>query len=267
MKRIHLFEFNDMPWFPSFLRKPMIRYLSFITDRFGFYDSSVTKIASIGKESENVIGLCCGAAGDFLSVVEKLTKSTQVKSITLTDKYPDIDAFLRAQNKYPDIISFEKSQIDATKLPDSLLGLRVMYSALHHFKPNLVRAIIKDSIDSEQPIALFDICERKISAIIPIIFITPLVMIVMTILMQPLKMSQILLTYTGILPIIFAWDTTVSYLRAYTVEEIQEIVDSIPGSEKFYWSIGSEKHSKLPFKTTYILGSPQPFCADSSNIV
>ena len=44
MARIHLFEFEDQQWFPSFLRNYMTDFLQFISNKFDIYKPVVPVI-------------------------------------------------------------------------------------------------------------------------------------------------------------------------------------------------------------------------------
>jgi hypothetical protein len=45
MKRLHLFEFEDQPWFPRIVRDGMTDYLKFVANRFDFYKSVIPILA------------------------------------------------------------------------------------------------------------------------------------------------------------------------------------------------------------------------------
>jgi len=42
--RIHLFEFEDLPWFPGVIREGMVDYLRFILGNINFYKPIVPLI-------------------------------------------------------------------------------------------------------------------------------------------------------------------------------------------------------------------------------
>ena len=44
MKRIHLFEFEDQTWFPSFLRNYVTDFLQFLSNKAKVYESVVPEI-------------------------------------------------------------------------------------------------------------------------------------------------------------------------------------------------------------------------------
>ncbi|RLD75829.1 MAG: hypothetical protein DRJ07_17365, partial [Bacteroidetes bacterium] len=51
MKRIHLFEFEDLPWFPDFLRNYMTDFLQFLTNKTKLFQAVIPIIEKGIKKS------------------------------------------------------------------------------------------------------------------------------------------------------------------------------------------------------------------------
>ncbi|MBN2531409.1 MAG: hypothetical protein JXB88_00885 [Spirochaetales bacterium] len=68
MKRIHLFEFMDLSWFPDIFRKMQTNILQIIMTRTKAFDYAIPYMI---KELENtdtniIVDLCSGASGPCL---------------------------------------------------------------------------------------------------------------------------------------------------------------------------------------------------------
>ena len=257
LPRIHLFEFEDQKWFPNFLRKPLLNYLSFLIIKFDVYNSITDELLDFIKEYniKNIVGLCCGGAGDFLSIAERLARSDLYVNVTLTDLYPNRSAFEEAESLYPKMIKGYYDSVDATNVPESIQGLRIIFTAFHHFQPSIAQKIIRDAIEAAEPIAIFEFSDRKLSSVLSTFLVAGITMLFLTPSMRPLRLNQLFWTYTLILPIVQTWDAFVSQLRSYTPHELEKIVKSIEGHEKYDWNIGSSQHQKLPFTITYLMGN------------
>ena len=79
-------------------------------------------------------------------------------------------------------------------------------------------------------------------------FAVPLVPLV-----RPFRVSRVVLTYLlPLIPVLVAWDGTVSALRAYTPDELLELARSTPGSERYVWEAGTAGSA------LYLTGIPEP---------
>jgi len=68
----------------------------------------------------------------------------------LTDLYPNPKSAPHAR------ISWVADPVDATRVPPNLAGVRTMFSAFHHFRPDAARAILRDAFDRSRAICIFE---------------------------------------------------------------------------------------------------------------
>ena len=68
MKRIHLIEFEDQPWFPGFLRNYMTDLLQFLANKSKLFKPSIGILDDMLKSSKenNIIDLGSGGGGGLL---------------------------------------------------------------------------------------------------------------------------------------------------------------------------------------------------------
>src|SRR5271163_2380597 len=100
MRRIHLFEFHDQTWFPSSFRHYVTDALQFGFNLRKVYAPIAPRLQSLldSTGSCSIVDLCSGGGGPWLDLSSKLQcRAQQSKSdnleITLTDKYPNLEAF------------------------------------------------------------------------------------------------------------------------------------------------------------------------------
>ncbi len=254
MARIHLFEFEDQRWFPGFLRNYLTDFLQFLSNKTKMYAPIVPLLVKTLEKSEQkqIIDLGSGGGGGLLWLNQELQKNVPDLKITLTDYYPNIDAFnhtkLQASN-----IDFSTKAIDARNVPVELLGIRTQFLSLHHFQENDAIQILQNAVNSGQPIAIFEAQERSIPSILAMVF-SPISVLLTTPFIRPFKFGRLLFTYIlPLVPLFVLWDGIVSSLRTYSVKEMNQLVDALPNKDTYNWEIGRVKTG--PGVILYLIGT------------
>lgn len=256
MSRIHLFEFEDLKWFPSFLRNYMTDYLQYISNTFDLYKPVVPIIEEGLKHSNTntIIDLASGGGGGILKLNEHLLKKNPNIKIVLTDYFPNIEAF-KLINASANNIEYITTSIDALNVPKSLNGLRTQFLSLHHFRPENAKQILQSAVDNNSAIAVFEAQERNLKSIIFMLF-APLNVLIFTPFIKPFKIGRLIFTYLiPILPLLVCWDGIVSVLRTYSIKELNMLVNNLEKEENFTWKI--DKIKSGPGVITYLLGYPK----------
>jgi len=256
MRRIHLFEIEDQSWLPNVFRNILTDFLKHLNMTFGFYTAAIPLIERVLAQirSKHIIDLCSGASGPWV----KLTKEMDI-FVTLTDKYPNLEAFQQIVAQSDGKIGFIEESVDATDVPSHLDGMRTIFSGFHHFRPDVAKAILYDAARKRKAIGIFEFTERNLRTVLTTPILFPLLIIVLTPFIRPVTFSRFFWTY--IIPIaliIPTFDGVVSHLRSYSPEELKEMVSSI-ASERYKWEIGQvatgvNRRLKLPI--TYLIGYP-----------
>jgi len=256
---MRLFEFEDLGWFPNFLREGMTDYLRFILNAADFYSPATTVIME-GLQNAgqfSVIDLCSGGGG-AIQMVQKNFYNTYKRKlpVILTDKFPNFKAYRILQQKSGGDISYTKDAVDAMNVPAELAGLRTIFSAFHHFDKNQASLVLLDAVKARQPIAVFDGGDKNILTILGIIIIHPIIFFLFTPLFRPFKWSRIIFTYLlPLIPLCTIWDGVVSILRLYRPAALLAIANSIDHN-LFTWKAGNLKN-KMGMKVTYLMGYPK----------
>lgn len=260
LKRIHLFEFHDLPWFPQWMRRCITRLIIVMHNLMRSHEQLAELVSKALQHSSHkkVIDLCSGSGGPMLKAHNLLKEKSQKDSVELllTDLYPDKQlAEKLAHSDSPSGISYLTKPVDAANVDPSQKGVRTMVGSFHHMKPETARSILEDAKENHQPICIFEISDNSAPIFLwwialPInfimaLFITPLV--------RPLRWEQIVFTYIiPIIPLCFAWDGAVSNARTYTLNDMDELLRGLEADD-YKWEKGEIKG-----KTTklYLLGLP-----------
>lgn len=254
MKRLHLFEFEDFPWFPSVIRDSATDYLRFIIEKLRFYDPAVPYIKKALEKSglSEVLDLCSGGGGGMVDVYNELNKDLQKNiSVTLSDKYPNIPAFEEVNRITNGGVKYISTSIDAIDVPPDIKGVRTMFSAFHHFRPEQAKRILKNAVDSNSPVAFFDGAGNSFVIALSIALGHPFIFFFVTPFIKPFKFSRLFFTYIiPLIPITTIWDGIASAFRFYNESGINNLIKDFP---QYYWETGIAK-GKMTVKMRYLIG-------------
>jgi hypothetical protein len=255
VRRRHLIELEDQPWFPATIRDLATDYLQFAQTASGL-DRAMTPLireALAATGSTHIVDLCSGGSGPLTAVIEGLRHEGIPATATLTDLYPNLDAFERAAARSNGAIDYMRTPVDATNVPRDLAGLRTVFNGFHHFRPLDATAILGDAANAQQPIAIFEASRRSLKTLIPVLFM-PLFVWLGTPFMKPVTWRRLAFTYLiPLVPLTCLWDGVVSQLRAYTIDELRELSGAAGSME---WRAGAVPFTHGPGQLTYLIGWP-----------
>lgn len=260
MKRFHLFEFEDQPWFPDWIRVLMTRYLVGLHRAFGTADEVADLIARglQNTSAKQVNDLCSGHGGPYRDVLRALRErhgQADVR-ITLSDLFPNPGVVASFNDDGDEGIRYRAEPVDARSPSDLGDGLRSMVCSLHHMPPDVVRAILSDAAAARQPFLAFEVSDNSSPRLlwwfgVPI---SALLTLCLTPLIRPLSLRQVVFTYLiPILPFVIGWDGGVSNARTYGLADLDELLAEVP-SEDYRWETGTL--GRGPIKRLYLLGLP-----------
>lgn len=257
MGRLHLFELGDAEWLPSSLRGAVVETLSLLTDRFDPYGESLEALADLlaDEEPDRIVDLCAGAGGPWRRLGRLLAERGIAPEVVLTDLHPGLTIRLRGRLGLGDRVRFYSEPVDARRVPDDLVGFRVMFNALHHFEPAAVREIFVDAARAGCPIACLEITERRWRPV-PAIALVPLASVLLTPWLAPRRGARFFWTFgVPAIPLITGLDGLVSCARSYRAEELLRLArEAAPGYE---WRAGRGDTGWLPLRGTWIVGLPR----------
>jgi hypothetical protein len=258
MRRIHLFELEDQPWFPRLIRDAGTAYLRKAAEVSGQARLIAPVLAKAMRRngSKHIVDLCSGGAGPIPAIVEALGDDGAEVSAELTDLYPNTSSLAFASDASDGRIKWRTESVDATALPADLEGTRTLFSALHHFRPAAARAILADAVGSRQPIAAFEVVSRDPLVLLSILF-SPITTMLLLPFLRPFRPGWLIFTYLiPVIPLFVLWDGMVSCFRTYSEPELRELIDGLD-DDGYTWEIGRFKLEPAPVHATYLLGHPK----------
>lgn len=256
MRRLQLFEFSDLPWWPRRLRFLLTGYLQQVTqlaDPFARHEALIAEVMEVSRSSR-IVDLCSGAGGPWRAMHPRLeARLGRPISVLLTDRFPDP----AAAEQVGDVarVSYCEETVDATALPDGMEGVRVVCDAFHHFPPEQARALVEDAVQSGQPIIVLEMMRRSLADVLQTLRI-PLLVWMLVPRLRGLRATDLLMTYVLlIVPLAIAWDGLVSVLRCYTPDELLTLARQTDGGGTYVWKAGSTREG--PVSTTFLVGYPR----------
>jgi hypothetical protein len=261
MNRVHLFELEDQPWFPRILRDAGTAYLEFAARMAGHSAALAPTLeqALAACDEKRIVDLCSGGAGPVGAIVEELARRGIEVHALLTDFYPNEGSLARVAARSSGRIDWRPEPVDAMHVPRELAGVRTLFNALHHFRPEAARGILADAAAAGRPIAIFEVIGRQPAPLIGILF-APLLFALSLPFLRPFRWQWIPLTYLlPILPLFVLWDGLVSCFRVYSPAELHALVDSLEPRHRdaYDWDIGRIRMPGPPVFATYLVGVPR----------
>jgi hypothetical protein len=260
--RLHLFEFEDLEWWPQRWRDYVTDYLSFMLMSDETYEPVVEPLAQAFRRSgaERIVDFCSGACGTSLFVFERVRAALgDSVEIVLSDKFPNLAAFKAATERVPNCRYIDES-VDVTRGPADLDGFRTIFTALHHFQPEQVVAIFANAVARRSPIATFEFTERKASQIAMGAAIIPFLSWFATLRIRPVTAGRLLWTYLlPIVPLTCTWDGVVSSIRSYEPDELLKFAAAADPGQSYTWDVvrSTTRPGHAPFRTTSFIGLPK----------
>lgn len=254
MARLHLFEFQDLKWFPGFLRDYITDFLQFLSNISKLYKPIIPLIEKGIESSGNrlIFDIGSGGGGGLLWLNTELKKKYPDIKILLSDYYPNINAFEYTKKKADNFDYFPEA-IDARNVPTDPKGLRTIFLLFHHFRPADASRILQNAVDSKNAIAIFEPQQRTLPSIVAMLS-SPFIVLAVTPFVRPFKFGRLFFTYIiPIVPICACWEGIASSLRTYSLKEMKMLVDGISNKDTYNWEIGKLSRGLKVFY--YLLGT------------
>jgi hypothetical protein len=256
MKRLHLFEFNDLSWWPSPWKNMETDYLSMANRLLNLYAPAIERLGRILERlhCRHLVDLCSGGARHWAPILRRIdTRGLDGVRVTLTDIEPNTTAYREARNEDPRI-GYVETPVDATRVPPHLNGLRTMFAGLHHFGPDGAARILRDAARHGKGIAVLEHTYRSPGGILSMIP-TPLLVWLLTPFIRPMTFGRFFWTYlVPVIPLTILWDGLVSAWRSYTVEELNALVRPLHRDD-YRWEINVFRTCGL-LTVTLLVGYP-----------
>ena len=266
MKRVQLFEFEDLYWFPSFLRTGMTNLIAVLHRMTGIPNVLSHLLIGVLRESHinQIVDLGSGSGGCMPQVMKELHKEQDLSQVRLlmTDLFPNKKVVQRFIEKGDHFIKYHPKPINATDLSDVPEGLKTMVNSFHHMPPKEARQILETATINKEPLLIYEMAENKMPLLVwwlllPISLLILIIMVFfMTPFVKPLTVKQIIFTYLiPVIPICYAWDGQASLPRMYSMNDIDELLKGLH-SKEYLWKKGKALKPNGKAMGTYVLGLP-----------
>ena len=261
MKRIHLFEFTDLSWYPQTFRRIQTDYLQFVVTLGAGHQNLIPLFAKAMQHTgtSEIVDLCSGGTGPWIRLQGQLKQAGLPVSVKLTDLYPDPNAVKKWAETSRKGIEYLAEPVDAMKVPPHLKGMRTLFEGFHHFKPVQARAILQDAMANNVAIGIFEASLKPPLGLF-LLLLSPLMTLVsyflLTPFIKPRTLPRFFWTYLiPLVPLATCWDGFISLLRVYSIRDLKELTGPLSRND-YVWEIGQASTGTPLFVFTYLLGYP-----------
>ena len=119
LRRLHLFELEDLEWFPHTIRNLALDYLGFMEVSFALHKPVMPLLRRMFAQTGTlkVVDLCSGRGDLVLALYEALSFEGIDVEFTVIDKFPNLVAFRYTSSQHPLNLRYVTGSVDARKLP------------------------------------------------------------------------------------------------------------------------------------------------------
>lgn len=255
MNRLQLFEFEDLPFFPRIIREFMTDYLAGLFRLLPLYDRAVPIIAEHLKQakSREILDLCSGSGGPWPRLLPRVVANAGDIAICFSDRYPPRGGCPPLEEGRS--VAYFPRPVDARALPPEVRGLRVLFTALHHFSPVEVRSMLTQAAEAQVPLLAFELTERSLKTLLAVL-LTPLLVWVITPFLRPFSLERLIWTYAiPLVPLMALLDGLLSIFRAYSCSEFLKLAREANNYDA-HISCGKVASVLLPDMTYFALYFP-----------
>ena len=239
---MQLFEFNDLSSVPAAVRDTIVESLSRAISWGGILSGLVDPLDDFLTRAgtNKVLDIGSGAGGPAEILVREFrARGRTPPRFLLTDLHPRAHVWVDLRDQHPGAIDFETDSVDATHIPADLAQgrVRTIINVLHHFPPDLARAVLLDAARHGRGVFVAEAFERT-----PLGFVSMWPAGLPALLLNPVlskrdRLAKAALTYfTPAALAISLWDGLVSTLRIYSEDDLRAMV--APLGEAFVWHYG-----------------------------
>ena len=256
--RLHLFEFEDLDWFPQVVRMGMMDFLRHLITWLNFYGPVAPVIKDTLERSgeQKLLELCAGGGGGVMKLRENLQRLDCQPEIILSDLYPNLSSYEELKSASHGQVDFISYSVNALDVPPVQKGMRLLFSSFHHFKPEQAKEILRDAVRKNVAIGVFDSGNKNVFAILAIILLQPVIFFLVTPFFKPFRWSRLFFTYVlPLIPVCTVWDGCVSMMRLYTLNDMNTLTNEI-AAKNYIWKTGQVMNS-MGATVNYLVGYPE----------
>ncbi|KAL5604350.1 hypothetical protein BROUX41_002322 [Berkeleyomyces rouxiae] len=260
--RMQVFEIDDQTWFPSFLRTYVQSALTvgwntsipIVNTPPASRVAASVLLSHLGSRisAYRFLDFCAGAGGPTPMIEAHINAELAARGqprvpFVMTDLHPNVWGWERAVAEAAErermrqrahggetqvMLSFESQSVDAAAAPRDLMQrwtrnggrvFRLFNLAFHHFDDTLARRILKNTVETSDGFAIFELQDRSFSGFMTLVVLGIGMMLIAPFYALKWRAPAVLLfTYVlPILPFVVVFDGIMSAIRTRTPEEVE----------------------------------------------
>jgi hypothetical protein len=202
------FELEDQSWFPAWMRRHQMEYLSFLALHFKLYQPALPALQRLLRQqpANEWIDCCSGAGGPALYLA---AHSGFDGTLLLTDKH-----LLQPASGNPNF-HFACQQLDVVEDPIAGKGLVTLFNAFHHFDAITQQQILRKIANQGRPFLIVEITRPTLINFVMVTIAGILGQLLLAPFVAPFSWKRLLFTY--LIPIhlvTVTWDGWMSVWHA-----------------------------------------------------
>ena len=267
MKRLHLFEVEDLTGCPDWIRDCVTSMIVVVHRWFGVPQFVADQLEPIltdlaNETSVTIVDTCSGNGGPMPDVLRLLTPAQRQShsiQLVLTDIRPPSELVAklseRGQNE-SDIQYVDRSvdvclplmnQLSADEIhhgdqklkrnPPTII--RTLVCGFHHLAPEQARLVLLDAQQAGQSLVIFELTNGTVPprwlwwATLPPNFLFGLLV---SAFVRPLSFRRVVFSFLlPVIPACFAWDGAVTSARTYREAEFHAMLETLPQTGDYNW--------------------------------
>ena len=272
LKRLHLFEIEDLAICPDWIRDRVTSMIVVVHRWLGVprivADQLGLLLADTDGEAFTIVDVCSGNGGPLPDALELMVVEQSFDrrvELVLTDLRPPSGwmAPIRGgkdkgggKDKAETSIQYFKRPLNAcmplmeqlgttpsgggdSLIRDGSLVIRTLVCGFHHLAPEHARLVLLDAQTSKQPLVIFELTDGTVPprwlwwVTLPPNFLFGLLVSLFT---WPVTVRGLVFSFlVPIIPACFAWDGAVTSARTYREAELYDLVRTLPASQDYQW--------------------------------
>lgn len=236
---MHLFEFNERPECPAFIRDSVTETLGTglrwgrMGDIVGPAFTQFCRDAGVRR----VLDLCSGTGEPVRILVEWMTaRGEPVPGFVLSDLFPHQTAFAAVCDAHPGVVTCEAEPVSAVAVPETIAhDARVIINSLHHFRPEVAARILADAVAARRAVFIYEGFPRNLARLAPTGPSMLPALLANPVLARRQRLAKAMLTYVvPVIPAVAMWDACVSVMRVHSEDELLAMVAPLGGG--YQWT-------------------------------
>ncbi|KAI1814898.1 hypothetical protein GGS20DRAFT_546337 [Poronia punctata] len=188
--------------------------------------------------------------------IQPQTQTQETVKFILTDLHPHVESWEKAAKNSANL-TYVSDPVDAAAAPKDLLTstrngkgvFRLFNLAFHHFDDKLARAILRDTVETSDGFAIFELQSRNISSFFSCMAFGMFIFLIAPLLYWWSPQILFFVYVVPIVPFVLVFDGLISSLRTRTADEVEVLLRTCgakdtgdwvvrSGSENFLWPCG-----------------------------